>query len=236
MAIHLIGGGWDESAHAALYGPFLAEAGPRPNVACVVIDEGDGMEQYKLWADALRATGPCQPVPVLVPIGTKLDTSALDGADAVLVCGGLTPAYQESVTEPLSALLAERPLPYAGYSAGAAIAPRRALFGGWLTGGVALCPDHAAEGLAELEVRDGLGLVDFAVDVHAAQWGTLPRLIEAVASGRVERGVALDENTALAVDDTGATVRGLGRAHLVLPAGNGAATVRAYRGGEHIPL
>ncbi|MER7755678.1 Type 1 glutamine amidotransferase-like domain-containing protein [Kitasatospora sp. NPDC097643] len=237
MAVHLIGGGWDEGARPELYGPFLDEAGPDPAVACLVIDEGDGAEQYERWAGALRTSGrPCRPFPVLVPIGGELDPAALDAADAVLVCGGLTPAYQQALVRPLAAHLTGRPLPYAGFSAGAAIAARRAVVGGWLTGGTPLCPEETGEDLEEWEVRDGLALVDFAVEIHTAQWGTLPRLIEAVATGAVERGVALDENTALTVDGPAPLVRGLGRAHLVLPTGNGGATVHAYRSGERLPL
>jgi hypothetical protein len=59
-------------------------------------------------------------------------------------------------------------------------------------------PQHPSKG----GDRDGLGLGPFTVDVHAAQWGTLPRLIAAVDSGAVEHGVAIDENTAVNVDGT----------------------------------
>ena len=60
-----------------------------------------------------------------------------------------------------------------------------------------VCSEECSEGLDELEVRDGLGLVPFAVDVHAAQAGTLSRAVAAVAEGLVDRAVAVDENTAL---------------------------------------
>ncbi len=85
------------------------------------------------------------------------------------------------------------------FSAGAAVAARRAVVGGWLVDGVPVCPDETGEDLDEVEVRAGLGLVPFAVDVHAAQWGTLPRLVSAVARGEVPYGVAVDENTLLTV-------------------------------------
>lgn len=107
------------------------------------------------------------------------------------MCGGLTPAYQEAFVADAAAtssLLAERDIPYAGFSAGAALAARDAVVGGWRADGVAVCPEDAGEDLDEVAVRPGLGLVPFAVDVHAAQWGTLPRLAAAVAAGRVERG------------------------------------------------
>ena len=47
--------------------------------------------------------------------------------------------------------------------------------------GTEVCPEDCSEGLEEVEIRDGLGLVPFAVDVHAAQAGTLGR---AVGRGR----------------------------------------------------
>jgi len=235
MTVHLVGGGRDEGVLAELYGPFLAEAGPDPVVACILIDEGDGAEQFALWDARLQKAAPCRPLAVLVPIGGEFDPAVLDAADAVLVGGGLTPAYQDALAGPLDAYLAGRPLPYAGFSAGAAIAARRALVGGWLSDGVQVCAEETAEDLEEIEVRDGLALLDLAVDVHAAQWGTLPRLVEAVARGEAASGVAIDENTVLAVDGAEARVRGLGRVHLVRAGADGV-TVRAYRAGQHVPL
>lgn len=78
-----------------------------------------------------------------------------------------------------------------------------------------MCPDEAGEDLDDVTVRPGLGLVPFAVDVHCAQWGTLPRLVAAVDSGLVPAGVAIDENTLLAVRGGTATVHGRGHAWLV---------------------
>jgi len=67
-----------------------------------------------------------------------------------------------------------------------------------------------------LTVRPGLGLVPFLVDVHAAQWGTLNRVMHAVLTrtGPAE-GWAIDEHTTLettdgvpvAVHGTGAAAR-----------------------------
>jgi cyanophycinase len=227
---YLIGGGWDEGASGLLYGPFLADAGrraggPNPTVACLLVDEGDGAQDFVRYEAALRRAAPCTPVPVLVPLGGTLDPAALDGVDALLVGGGLTPAYQEAL-----AAVRDGParLPYAGFSAGAAVAAREALVGGWLAGGVQVCPEETGEDLEEIEVRPGLGLVPFTVDVHAAQWGTLPRLIEAVRRGGTGAyGVAIDENTMLAVDGARARVSGLGRVHAVR-----GAEVRAYGSGE----
>ncbi|MEU1473396.1 hypothetical protein ABZ434_34940 [Streptomyces sp. NPDC005761] len=241
MAVHLIGGGWDEDVAPLLYGPFLAEVGRGGVVGCLLIDEGDGDEQFARYDAVLRRVAPqCRPVPLLVPVGSVFEPGALAGLDGLLIGGGLTPAYQDALG-PVAAVVAraitERPLPFAGFSAGAAVAARRALVGGWLDRGVPVCPDDAAEDLEEIELRDGLGLLPHTVEVHAAQWGTLARLVAAVARGDASRGVALDESTLLTVESDGrAVVGGAGQAHLVRGAGPaGSVTVRAFRAGETLP-
>ena len=237
--VFLIGGGWDPAAGRQLYGALLAGCdADRPQVACVVLDEGDGAEQFQRWAGALSAAGPCDPVPVLVAEGGALDVAALGDADAVLVCGGLTPAYAAALAparQPLREWLAQGHRPYAGFSAGAAVAAERAVVGGWLAGGVPVCPEDAAEDLEQVSVVDGLGLVPFSVDVHCAQWGTLPRLLSALAELPEGTGVGLDENTLLTVAGGTATVSGSGHAWLVATDANGA-RVRALRHGEEITV
>ncbi|MGW2030381.1 hypothetical protein [Streptomyces sp. NPDC001761] len=238
--VFLIGGGWD---NAEVYEPFLRELGGERRVGCLVLDEGDGAAQFERYAAALGKAGPpCTPVPLLVPLGGRFEPEAvLDGIDGLLVCGGLTPAYLDALAdclERLPALLAARGMPYAGFSAGAAVAARRAVVGGWLLNGVPVCAEETGEDLAEIVVRPGLGLVPFAVDVHAAQWGTLARLVTAVARGDAPYGVAVDENTLLmvGVEDGEARVAGSGRAHVVRPADDGAVLVRAYGAGEGFGL
>ena len=90
-------------------------------------------------------------------------------------------------------------MPYLGFSAGAMIAPRTALLGGHLLAGRSVCPRSWSEGLAELTVRPGLGLVEFAVDVHTGQAGTLGRTVALVDSGAAPVAVGIDEDTCLAV-------------------------------------
>ncbi|MGZ6804952.1 MAG: Type 1 glutamine amidotransferase-like domain-containing protein, partial [Nocardioidaceae bacterium] len=182
-----------------------------------------------------RRTGRCEPVPVLVPLGGRLDVARLGDAGALLVCGGLTPAYIDALVPAAAALrswLAEGGRPYAGFSAGAAVAAERALLGGWKDGEVQVCPDGAAEDLDEVTLAPGLGLVPWAIDVHCAQWGTLPRLATAVAREGL-RGLALDENTALHLDADGARVAGLGTAWSVRPDGAGVA-ITALRAGARL--
>ena len=216
MSIHLIGGGWDAGAAEAVYGGFLAEAGSSPQIACVVLDEGDGQQQFERWATAITAVADCRPLPILVPEGGHLDISVLGDSDGVLVCGGLTPAYADALAPAAADLRAwlAKGRPYAGFSAGAAIAAERAVVGGWRDGSVQVCPEDSGEDLDQVTVVDGLALLPLTVDVHAAQWGTLPRLIAAISNRGVAAGVALDENTAIVVDGRTAVVHGLGAAHL----------------------
>lgn len=236
--VHLIGGGWDPAASSALYGPYLESAGTTPTVATVVLDEGDGNEQFARWADVLRRTAPCEPVPVLVPLGGRLDVADLGAADALLVCGGLTPAYADALTPAADAVrswLTAGRRPYAGFSAGAALAAEHALVGGWKDGDVPVCPDDAGEDLDEVTVVPGLGLVPWTVDVHCAQWGTLPRLLTAVTRPDGRDGLALDENTALHLDAEGARVAGTGTAWSVRSHGTGV-RVSALRAGASLPV
>lgn len=245
--IHLIGGGWDPAYAGALYGAFLQEAAAvagragrpgKPVIACVVYDEGDGRAQFGRWEQVLTSLAFCEPVPVLVDAETPLDVSALGNADALLVCGGLTPGYAAMLASAAIGvldwlLLGDRP--YAGFSAGSAIAPSTALVGGWLSGGVPICPDDAAEDLDELTLRPGLGVVPFFVDVHCTQWGTLPRLITAVRDHPRAVGVGIDENTVLTVGPAGAVVRGRGQVWLVRNDGHDV-TIGGYRDGESVPF
>jgi cyanophycinase len=225
-SIHLIGGGWDEPS---VYAPFLDAAGTQALIACVVLDEGDGQVQFNRWASVLREVAPCRPVPVLVPLGQRLSIAQLQDADGLLVCGGLTPAYAAAVA-PLAGTvqewLADRP--YCGFSAGAAVASRHAVVGGWRQDEVEVCPEDSSEDLDQVSVVAGLGLVDLTVDVHCAQWGTLPRLISAL--GQSGEGVGIDENTALHLVDGTRTVTGLGSVHHVSVL-DGVAQVRTLRAG-----
>lgn len=214
-SVHLLGGGW--KAIAQMYGPFLAAAGSDPTIACIVMDEGDGLEQFGRWESALRTASACRPVPVLVRVGEVLDAVALGDAQGVLVCGGLTPAYADALVPAgpaLRAWLAEG-RPYAGFSAGAAVAATHAVVGGWRHLGRQVCPEDAGEDLDEVTVQAGLGLVDVTVDVHCSQWGTLPRLQAAVGMIPGGRGVALDEDTAVHCYLDRTTVTGLGDTYSV---------------------
>lgn len=210
----LVGGGRDQQQVRRLLAPFV-DAVAGGEVACVVVDDGEGVDLdrwHGLLADAAAVRD------VVLAEGRPLRAEDLDGASGVFVAGGLTPLYADLVV-PQRDLLAG--LPYAGFSAGAAIAPDRALVGGWRLAGRAVCPEDAAEDLDEVTVVPGLGRVPFAVDVHAAQWGTAARAIAAVAAGLVPEMRAVDEHTAVVVAGGDVRVTGVGRALRVTPADAG---------------
>lgn len=221
MSIHLVGGGIGGAADPEVYGPFLAEAAARaagsgrtvPRIGLLLVLEPDadaGAEQAR-YVEALRAVGACELVVTALPEGDLFAGPALSDIDALFVGGGLTPAYLQAVlpiVDEIRLLVADG-LPYLGFSAGAMIAPDRAIVGGWQIGGVQVAAEDAGEDLDEVTVVEGLGLIDIAVDVHAAQRGTLTRLVAATEAELVDGGVAIDEGTALIVGET-LTVAGAG--------------------------
>ncbi len=197
MTTFLIGGGRGDDQVRASHAPFVHACGGGPIVAFA-------LEDPERWENALRRAGATEIRCLLTP-PTADD---LAGAAGVFVAGGLTPGYQEA----LAGWTVPTGLHYCGFSAGSAVAARRAIVGGWRHDGRPILDEDFGEDLDDLEVRDGLGVVDFAVDVHAAQWGTLTRLIAAVDAGLVAEGYAIDEETVLVVDGGEPRVEGLGHA------------------------
>lgn len=214
MLTVLIGGGRDEEQVRRLLAPFIA-AVAGGEVASVVVDDGEGVDLPR-WRGLLADAASVRDV-VLSP-GRPLQATDLDGVAGVFVAGGLTPLYAELVV-PQRDLLAT--LPYAGFSAGAAIAAERAIVGGWRLSGRPVSSEDAGEDLDEVTVVPGLGRVPFAVDVHAAQWGTLPRAVAAVAAGLVPEARAVDEHTAVVVRGDAVEITGVGQALAVTPGGDG---------------
>ena len=212
MSIFLAGAGPDPLAFPEVFDRFAGEVSQQPGatrsarVAVVVHDRASNpagrLDEY---VEPLRARLTFEPVPVLLAGVGAADPELFDGVDAVVVGGGLTPAYLEGLHSAMAALTRTiaRGASYLGFSAGAMVAPERALIGGYRVDGTEVCGKECSEGLDALDIRSGLGLAPFAVDVHAAQAGTLGRAVGAVAAGLVDRAVAIDENTALVLPRTG---------------------------------
>ncbi|MDQ1171892.1 cyanophycinase [Microbacterium testaceum] len=230
MSVFLLGGGRDLARCGDLLRPFVAEARQRaadraPAIALLLVLEADDDSSVARFTAMLEAAGAAAGEIRVESIveGEVYAASALD-ADGLFVGGGLTPAYLNAFGRIGDAVIHRvlEGVSYAGFSAGAVIAAAPALIGGYRVGGVEVVSEDASEELDEVEVRPGLGLLDFAVDVHAAQWGTLSRLVAAVDAGLVTDGVAIDEDTALVVSAQAApTVRGSGQVWRVESAASG---------------
>jgi cyanophycinase len=220
MSVHLVGGGWTPENDAAVFGPFLDEATARgaasgraePRIAIIAVRDGDGDEHTEKLGSALAAAGPFEPVRTSVAHGELTELLAIQDVDGILVGGGLTPAYLDAI-QPIAGEIRRQVaagIPYLGFSAGAAIAAERALIGGWRIGGVEVSPEAGSEDLDEVTIEQGIGLLDVTVEVHAAQWGNLSRLIAATEAGLIEGGLAIDESTALVVGEGALNVVGAG--------------------------
>ncbi|MGN6330503.1 MAG: Type 1 glutamine amidotransferase-like domain-containing protein [Motilibacteraceae bacterium] len=122
-------------------------------------------------------------------------------ADGIVVGGGPTPVYQRGLAPAAAAVRASvaQGAPYLGFSAGAMVAADRALVGGWRDGDRAVCDQDWSEGLEDLSVETGLGLVDVTVEVHASQGGLLGRAVAVTRRPGSRCVVAIDEGTCLTV-------------------------------------
>ncbi|KFF60865.1 peptidase S51 [Cryobacterium sp. MLB-32] len=220
MSVHLVGGGLAPEHHASVYGAFFAETAARatasgrtdPRIAIIAVRAGDGAEHAAVLRTALEVTGAIESVVTVLTPGERATNLAVADVDGILIGGGVTPAYLAAVV-PIAGEIRRQVsagIPYLGFSAGAMIAAERAIVGGWRIGGVEVSPQDASEDLDEITIEQGIGLLDVTVDVHAAQWGTLSRLISATEAGLIEGGLAIDENTALIVGEGALGVVGAG--------------------------
>lgn len=239
--MHLIGGGRDLELAETVYGPFVAQTRVRaaragranPRIAVVIVAEQAALEPAVDWfRQALARSGEIavepataaedQEDPLRLIDGSTPDATFFEDLDGLLVGGGLPPAYHRVLQPHADAIRAavRGGVPYAGFSAGAMIAPQRALLGGWRLGSTAVTHEDNAEDLDQVTVVDGLGLISSTVEVHTSQWGTLSRLVATVAAGLATSGIAVDENTVVILDPgTDGSVRAGGASGRVLGTG-----------------
>ncbi|HEX9961830.1 MAG TPA: Type 1 glutamine amidotransferase-like domain-containing protein [Pyrinomonadaceae bacterium] len=229
IPVFLIGGGWRVETFPQTYGRFLKAAtrNGKRRIAIIVAEEpdADAGEQFFRFRRAFEAVGlnSTDAVELIVSADTPLTVEKLAAArpTGIFVCGGLTPAYHDALCLDKSWLdyLNANKIPYCGFSAGASIAAARAIIGGWRrkinNKTIEIADENAGEDLDFLDVREGLGLVPFAVDVHASQWGTLSRLIHAIDANLVDTGWAIDENTMLEMIEGESKIYGAGNAYRV---------------------
>lgn len=241
--LFLIGGGWNEKSFPLTYGRFI-EAIPKSGRKILVIAASP---------DKTNATGIKEHCDVFVSLGLFPDelvhlhvtpAEPLTAAQVeeiaptgIFVCGGLTPAYQESLCKNRDWLeyVTRGNIPYAGFSAGSSIAAVDAVVGGWqieIDGRtVSILDDELAEDLDALDVRPGLGFVPFSIDVHASQWGTVTRLLHAIDQGMVTNGWAIDEDTMLEIDGDAITLHGIGQAYCIEGVSTGKVSITIHRAG-----
>ena len=229
IPVFLIGGGWREETFSQTYGHFLEAAteNNKRRIAIIVAEEtgANSHEQFLRFFRAFESVGLIfsDAFEVIVSAENPLTTEKLAEIKptGIFVCGGLTPAYHDALCRDKSWLeyLFENKIPYCGFSAGASVASEKAIIGGWRreinNQIIEIADKNAGEDLDLLEVRSGLKLVPFTVDVHATQWGTLSRLIHSIDAGFAHEGWAIDENTMLKIYENNISVHGAGSAYRV---------------------
>ncbi|MDJ0349833.1 Type 1 glutamine amidotransferase-like domain-containing protein [Cryobacterium sp. PH29-G1] len=227
MSVHLVGGGGDPAHDAEVFGSFLSEVTKRaaqsgrdePLVAIVTV--GPGTAHAEELAESLG--GSVQTRRSTLAPGDIAALTAISAVDGILIGGGVTPDYLAALLPIFGEIRRQisAGVPYLGFSAGAMIAAERALIGGWRIGGVEVTPEHVSEGLDEITLAQGIGLLDVTVDVHAAQSGSLSRLIAATEAGLIDGGLAIDEDTVLVVGEGALGVLGAGSVWRVSQADGG---------------
>ncbi len=227
--IFLHRGGDGPESRQETFGLFAKTALRRTldRLALVIAEEAETavQESWQAYSGIFTAVGVAKEniVPLFVTPANPLTYEMLAQAkpSGLFVCGGMTPYYHQAVGMETSwtAYLQETEIPYGGTSAGAAIAASQAILGGWQASRHGNAREilfmGAGEGIDSLTVRPSLGLVPFAVDVHASQMGTLSRMIHAVELGLVAEGWAIDENTMLVVDGRILHIHGQGHCYHV---------------------
>lgn len=250
IPIFLLGGGWSQNSFGLTYARFIeaATTSAGRKILLVITDEADGQlaETCAKFENVFRGLGVTAEELAIEVVSESIsltrETVVGHRPTGVFVGGGLTPLYHRALVADRSWIdyIIEQGIVYGGFSAGSMIAPQRAILGGWQVERdgqiIAILNRDFSEEIDLLDVQDGLGLVPFAVDVHASQWGNFTRPLHAVGLGLVDAGWAIDEDTMIQIVDGEIEVHGLGHAYQMLPAGDAQVEVRLHQAGARVPV
>ncbi|WP_443351271.1 Type 1 glutamine amidotransferase-like domain-containing protein [Brachybacterium tyrofermentans] len=216
MVAVLVGGGPDSLRSTDAVEPFLAHCARIGVRSVSVLLAGSAADADRFAPEYLA---------LLAPLGVKtrvvalndgkggIDGELLARCDALVVGGGPTPLYLDALTTHAVVIrdAVRAGVPYLGFSAGAMIAASDAIVGGFRHNGADICPQEWSEGLDELTMASGLGLVPWTIDAHAAQAGTVGRAHVASELAESRSALAIDEDTAVIVEEGMWRVAGSGQ-------------------------
>ncbi len=249
-ALFLMGGGeLNPQGGVNIAEPFFKAAGvyEGKKILMIVIteDADDRAVQTARYADMLYKAGCTEGAVRSMSLcrGDKADFTEYDIKDigGVFTAGGLTPLYGEILCADgeLKRFLETYKLPYAGYSAGAAIASETAVTGGYqivhkgLTRPV--LHEDSSEGLDPISNREGLGLFPLTLDVHASYWGNITRALFTARQLKTPV-LAVDESTMVMTDCEKAMARGNGFVYGIYPGKDKSFELKLYEDGDVILL
>ncbi|WP_235008730.1 Type 1 glutamine amidotransferase-like domain-containing protein [Arthrobacter sp. SLBN-122] len=148
MSIFLAGAGPDPLGFPEVFDRFALDArehAGRDRQARIAVAghvrEGNANDLVAIYAGPLQARIDCEIIALPLITGNPAEAAALDEVDAIVVGGGLTPAYWDAL-HPLAAVIRRKVVdrtPYLGFSAGAMVAAQGALIGGYRICGVEVC-------------------------------------------------------------------------------------------------
>jgi len=225
MELYLIGGGSDRVQLSKLMKPFCDEIEARGNSKVATIFVGETMEELKEDFEDFKVTFMGNGIkeedilPILLTEEGVLTYDRLVelNPSGIFIGGGLTPLYHKVLMKDKTWLnyINEKEVPVAGFSAGAAIIPKKAIIGGYMIENdgkmVQVLHEDCAENLDIITVVEGLGLFDYSVENHATQWGNLTRLMFALKERKTsEVAFAIDEQTMIKVKDGKGEIFGTG--------------------------
>ncbi|MFT8394758.1 hypothetical protein [Propionibacterium sp.] len=217
MTLFLVGGG-PSQATGPVVDHFVAAAKQRGNRVAIAIlgTQSEAGGYLNLYADPIVQRWPevlIEPVWLVdEDEGQIVWPANPEELAGLVVAAGWAPGYLDALMPHKDTItrLIRGGTAYLGFSAGAQVVAKKAIAGGWQWHGRAIGPELAGDGSTELIVREGLGLVGPAIDVHTDSQHLLERAISALLAGHASSAVTIDEDTGLTVDVTSGSTEILG--------------------------